>query len=164
MDTQLRGGTDQFNTRDECGKGGKGERSLRNLIFGSTAHEKSDDGGKAWIISENSFWAQTERFAHVGSVVISRSTIAKVDSSILKRKLRYLRVRVLTALEHFVREITFTENIGIFTRNISPEDINHLLLVLTKEGKISVIGFTTMKARTKESNEYNDRNKNKRHL
>jgi len=36
--------------------------------------------------------------------------------------------------------------------------------VLTKERKISVIGFTTMKAKTKESNECNDRDKNKRHL
>lgn len=82
--------------------------------------------------------------------VISRSTIAKVDSSTLKGKLRYPRVRVLRCARTLRCEITFTENIGIFARNISPEDINHLLLALTKEGKISVIGFTTMKARTKE--------------
>lgn len=48
--------------------------------------------------------------------VISRSTIAKVDSSTLKGKLRYPGVRVLAALEHFAAEITFTENIGIFAK------------------------------------------------
>lgn len=82
--------------------------------------------------------------------VISRSTIAKVDSSTLKGKLRYPRVRVLAALEHFAAKLRL-QKISVYSRrNISPEDINHLLLALTKEGKISVIGFTTMKARTKE--------------
>lgn len=36
------------------GGGERGERSSRNLIFGSTAREKSNDGSKVRIISENS--------------------------------------------------------------------------------------------------------------
>lgn len=117
MDTQLRGGTDQFNTRGRCGKGGgrKSERSSRNLIFGSTAREKSDDGSKVQIILENS--VRTERFAHIGSAVISRSTIAKVNSSILKRKLRYLRVRVLAALERFAAKLRL-QKISVYLREV----------------------------------------------
>lgn len=115
MDTQLRGGTDQFNTRGRRGKEWKGERSSRNLIFGSTAREKNDDGSKVQIILENS--VRIERFAHIGSAVISRSTIAKVDSSILKRKLRYLRVRVFAAPEHFAAKLRL-QKISVYLREI----------------------------------------------
>lgn len=97
------------------GEGRKSERSSRNLIFGSTAREKSDDGSKVQIILENS--VRTERFAHIGSAVISRSTIAKINSSILKRKLRYLRVRVLAALERFAAKLRL-QKILVYLREV----------------------------------------------
>lgn len=79
--------------------------------------KKRDNGSNVRIISEYSSGARTERFAHVGSAVISRSTIAKVDSSILKRKLRYLRLRVLAAFKHFAVKLRL-QKISVYLREI----------------------------------------------
>lgn len=112
MDTQLCDSTDQFNTRGGRGKRGKGERSLRNLIFGSTAREKSDDGSKVRIISENLSGGPDRTFC---ARWVGRNI--EVDSSILRRKLYYLRVRVLAALEHFAAKLRL-QKISIYSREI----------------------------------------------
>lgn len=76
-------------------KWGRGTRIVKKFNFRKhrSMNEKSG-GSKVRTISENSPGTRTERFAHVGSTVISRSTIAeKSIVQSLKGKLRTSSVR-----------------------------------------------------------------------